>query len=129
MSQIIKSPNELDHGLDVCQSDVMNINPDPTVPAIGTPATLAWWSDSNPATIIAVSASGKRITVQEDSATRVDGNGMSDSQTYEYERNPEGAIWVFSQRKNGRWYLIGQEMHSTPVCHVGSRRKYYDFSF
>jgi hypothetical protein len=22
-----------------------------------------------------------------------------------------------------------QEMRSTPVCHIGSRRKYYDFSF
>lgn len=107
----------------------MNINPDPIVPSIGTPVTLAWWSDNDPATIIAVSANGKRITVQADIATRVDGNGMSDCQTYEYERDPEGRTYVFSQRKNGRWYLIGQEMRSTPVCHIGSRRKYYDFSF
>ncbi|CAB4158705.1 hypothetical protein UFOVP711_20 [uncultured Caudovirales phage] len=129
MSQIIKFPNELDHGLDVWQIGVMNTTPDPIIPTVGTAVTLSWWSDSDPGTIIAVSASGKRITVQEDSAKRVDSNGMSDSQTWEYERNPEGATWVFSQRKNGRWYPIGQEMHSTPVCHIGSRRKYYDFSF
>ncbi len=107
----------------------MNTNPAPIAPTVGTAVTLSWWSDSDPGTIIAVSESGKRITVQEDIAKRADDNGMSDCQTWEYERNPEGCIWVFSQRKNGRWYVVGQEMHSTPVCHIGSRRKYYDFSF
>ena len=120
---------ELDHGLDVWQIDVMNTKPAPIAPTVGTAVTLSWWSDADPGTIIAVSASGKRITVQEDIAKRVDSNGMSESQTWEYERDPEGRTWVFSQRKNGRWYVIGQEMHSTPVCHIGSRRKYHDFSF
>lgn len=100
-----------------------------TAPTVGTPVTMSYWSDSDPGTIIEVSANGKRIVVQADKATRVDTNGMSDSQTYEYEADPNGAIVTFSQRKNGRWYLVGQEIGSTPVCHIGSRRKYYDFSF
>jgi hypothetical protein len=120
---------ELDLGLVLCHADLMEINPTPTAPTVGTPVTLCYWSDNYPGTVIAVSESGKRITVQEDRATRVDDNGMSESQTWEYERDPEGATYVFSQRKNGRWYLVGQEMHTTPSCHVGSRRKYYDFSF
>jgi hypothetical protein len=92
---------------------------------IGMGATIQYHSDREPATIIEVSPSGKRIVIQEDSVKRTDNNGMSECQTYEYSPNPEGTIHVATLRKDGHYRLVGQK---TSV-YVGARSKYYDFSF
>src|SRR5271170_4584976 len=92
---------------------------------IGMGATIQIGSDSHPATIIQVSSSGKRIVLQEDLATRLDNNGMSDSQSYTYQTDPNGEINIATLRKDGRYRLIGKK---APVS-IGMRRKYHDFSF
>ncbi len=92
---------------------------------IGMGATIQIGSDSYPATVIQVTNNGKRIVVQEDTATRVDTNGMSESQQYTYEPNPQGTIHIATLRKDGRWRLTGSK---TPIS-LGFRRKYYDYSF
>lgn len=92
---------------------------------IGMGATICHWSDRSPATVIHVTSSGKTITLQEDKATRTDNNGMSDDQSYEYERDTQGNIYKATLRKDGKYKLVG----SKEVVALGVRRKFYDFSF
>ena len=97
------------------------------VPAVGDGATVCFWTDRHAATVteVVLFKSGARqgqvrsITVQEDTVTRVDGGGMSDSQSYEFTPNPAGAKRTFHTDKSGR----------TPGLAVGGRSHYYDFSF
>lgn len=95
------------------------------IPTVGMGATIHVGSDSYPATVIQVTRNGKRVVVQEDTATRIDSNGMSESQQYTYEPNPQGTIHIATLRKDGRYRETGGK---TPIS-IGSRRKYYDFSF
>jgi len=92
---------------------------------VGDPATVLAWTDRYPATVIEVRR-GKRpvIVIQEDKATRTDTNGMSESQTYQYERDPQGQTWEVSWRKNG-WRTRG----SDNGVRFGVRKKYHDYSF
>jgi len=92
---------------------------------VGDGATLMYWSDREPATIIEINKSGKTIKIQRDKATRVDDNGMSEVQEYEFERDHDGIIYTVSKRKNGLWKIRGTET----VVRVGVRDKYYDYSF
>ena len=98
-------------------------------PVVGKGATICWWSDSHAGTIIWVSDNGKRIIVQRDIATRTDGNGLSESQKYTYERDPQGITYEFSLRKNGRWVRVGDSVKDGLKCSVGLRNEYFDFSF
>jgi hypothetical protein len=94
-------------------------------PEVGDGATVVYWTDRKAATVIEVSQTGHQITVQEDTATRTDKNGMSDAQSYEYTRNAEGATHEATRRKDGSYRLKGGD---TRVL-VGVRDHYYDFSF
>lgn len=89
-------------------------------PVIGDGATILHFSDRRAATIVAVTKN--TITVQEDLATRIDNNGMSEMQEYKYDRNLNGPVWVFRKTKtgyksSGRGLLIGQ------------RCEYFDYAF
>lgn len=95
-------------------------------PEIGMGCTLLYFTDRYAATIINVSKSGKAVTVQEDKAIRTDKNGMSDSQSYRYERNPKGRTYSFSLRKDGTWKM---RKSNHPTLHIGSRNHYHDYSF
>lgn len=97
-------------------------------PVVGDGATILYWTDRAPVTIIAVSASGREVTVQYDKATRTDNHGMSDAQSYTYERDPNGSTKKFTLRKNGRWVVKGGDMNSTALS-IGRREKYHDYSF
>jgi hypothetical protein len=97
-------------------------------PKVGMGATLVYWTDRHAATIVAVSASGREITVQRDKAVRTDKNGLSESQDYTYSPDPEGPTYVATRRKNGRYVLKGEPMRGTGVA-IGHRREYYDPSF
>lgn len=97
----------------------------PIQPEVGMGATLMGYTDRYPYTVISVSHNGKRCKVQEDIAIRVDDNGMSECQHYDYTPNPAGEISEISLRKNGAWIEVGGGAR----FHVGSRRKYHDFSF
>ena len=103
----------------------MEIN---TTPEVGDGATICYRSDTHAATIIAVSKSGKRVTVQRDVATRTDSNGMSESQSYEYTPNIDGEVETFSLRKNGRWVKKGEAVNGTGLM-FGVRREYFDYSW
>jgi hypothetical protein len=94
-------------------------------PQVGDGATVHYHSDDEPATVIQVTHNGKRIVLQGDKAIRTDHNGMSESQSYNYERDENGAIYIATLRRDGRFRVSGGQQSVT----VGSRRKYYDYSY
>jgi hypothetical protein len=104
-------------------------------PAVGMGATILMWSDRSPATIIEVNQKKRYIVIQEDNAKRVDNNGMSEAQTYEYSPDPEGAKRFYRKMKNGRWqehYInpeTGRLVKAGGYLSIGEREKYHDFSF
>ena len=92
-------------------------------PTPGTPCTICYLTDRHAATAIKVSPTGAKVTVREDTATRTDGNGMSDQQQYEYTPNPDGALHIFHRDAEGKYRGRGK------VLVLGTRRTYHDFSF
>lgn len=107
-------------------------------PEVGMGATLLGWSDRNPATVTEFYKKGQfeYLQVQTDKYERVDDKGMSESQEYEYTRNPDGgyyhfrrkgpdAPWqaIYKNRETGRWN------NTSGNVLVGRREKYHDFSF
>ncbi len=96
-------------------------------PTVGMGATVLMWTDRRAATIVEVSASGKRVGIVEDIATRTDGNGMSDAQTYDYAPG-KGSPLYYTLRKNGAYVREGDTMRGTRLA-IGARSHYYDFSF
>lgn len=96
----------------------------PTTPEVGMGATITMWSDRHAYTIVEVK-SPSTIVIQQDIATRTDKNGMSDSQTYEFKANPDGAKFNVTRRRDGKWKVAG----STQVVVIGHRSEYHDFSF
>ena len=111
-------------------SFINNLMQDAITPApeVGMGATMISWTDRQPATIIEVSKSGKKITIQTDIATRTDDNGMSDAQSYTFEPNPNGYTEEYSLRKNGRWVRVGDDLNGSSLL-IGYREEYYDYSF
>jgi hypothetical protein len=93
-------------------------------PEIGMGATVTMFSDRYPATVVAVSESGKTLTIQFDKYARVDGNGMSDCQQYTYEADPNGVTAQFRLTKNG-W----KRLNCSDRLLLNYRERYFDFSF
>lgn len=106
------------------------------VPGV-TGATLLSWSDRKAATVIETFKKGKfdYVVIQLDNATRVDDLGMSDCQSYTYERNPEGPTYTFRISAKGFENVIVNETSGRYVktgvygLTIGQRAEYYDFSF
>lgn len=94
-------------------------------PAVGMGVTISYHSDSSPGTIIQVLHNGRRLVIQEDKSIRTDSNGMSESQSYDYELDLNGTIHYASLRKDGTYRLLGGKTR----IWLGSRRKYHDYSF
>lgn len=108
-------------------------------PLCGDAATVYGWTDRYACTVteVVIQKSGTvEVIVQQDHAKRIDTNGMSECQSYEYSRNEEGRVWTFKLHK-GRWKetYISQEtgrvrMFSRGVgLKIGVREHYHDFSF
>ena len=106
-------------------------------PVVGMGATVLCWTDRHAATVTALlNSSGTIIVVREDYARRIDKNGMSESQEYEYSRNTEGRRYIFRKGAHGDWQQI--EINSKtqrwnkvegPGLRIGEREEYHDFSF
>lgn len=111
-------------------------------PEVGMGATYLHWTDRSPATIVSVEIKhGKNgevwiVGVQGDRSKLVDGSAMSESQGYEFERNPSAPICYYRggpdqewrsvvKGKAGRWKLGG----SAAGLRIGERDAYRDPSF
>ena len=101
---------------------------------VGDGATLHWWTDSDPYTIIR--RTPQSLTLQEDKAT-LDPDWKPDfraggfcgmvvnqhEQSYTYEPNPEGRIIVARwSKKEKRFRFHGQYV-------TAGRRKFYDYNY
>lgn len=95
------------------------------IPVVGIGATISFHSDRVATTLIQVTHKGKRLILQRDKATRIDHNGMSEIQEYNYEKDTNGEIYTATLRKDGAYRLVG----GTERVSLGVRREYYDFSF
>ena len=107
-------------------------------PFVGMGATPLSWTDREAGTIIEVAKSKKGewiITVQEDDAKRIDQNGFSESQDYEYSANPEGPKLMFRYEDGKGWRAVRKNEKGRLVLTgngdvlIGAREKYHDFSF
>lgn len=97
-------------------------------PEVGMGVTECCWSDRHAYTIVEV-VTDKLIVVQRDKVKRTDQNGMSESQQYSYEADPEGAKVEVTLRKNGKWITKGEGLKNGTGWLIGSRREYHDYSF
>ena len=94
-------------------------------PQVGDGATELCWSDRHAYTVVEVK-SAKTIVVQRDTSTRVDTNGMSESQVYTFARNEFARKATLRQAKNGGWYEGGMKGRRFLI---GEREEYHDYSF
>ena len=112
---------------DICllhpNAEIVSVLVADPVPTIGQGVTICWFTDRKAGTIIAVSKSGHKITIQEDTATRTDNNGMSECQQYTYTPNPQGALHVAYRGKDGKYKSDGKRVA------IAQRRTYHDYSF
>jgi hypothetical protein len=110
-------------------------------PVVGMGCTQLCWTDRHPYTVIAVVTKAKTkktevidyIVVQEDGARRTDGNGMSECQSYEFSRNPQGATRMLKRNKRNQWVEVKDrsarpKSKDVQVYRMGDRSKYHDFS-
>jgi len=109
-------------------------------PYVGMGATVLHWTDRSACTIIKIEVirGTSYITTQDDNATRMDKNGMSESQDYEYSPNTNGCVRVFKKHpKSGFWKFCVlnpdtgryvQQKHGSGLK-IGVREEYYDYSF
>lgn len=128
----------------VCSTTIRAVEQAATF-AVGDGATVHGYSDSKAYTVIAVSKSGKQITLQEDTATLADGwkpefvtGGFAghcanqQDQRYTYAPNPDGLIVKASlrTRKNGEqaWVRVGDSVKGGSKVTAG-RRKFHDYNF
>jgi hypothetical protein len=109
------------------------------IPSVGDGATICHWSDRTPGTVLSVERKGKSVivTVQTDTATRVDTNGESEAQEYRYERDENGARYMFRSLDEGKsFHAVGRNFEtgrlvksdSTGIF-FGRREKFHDYSF
>lgn len=98
-------------------------------PVVGMGVTELCWSDRHPYEIIAVK-DDRHITVRALDYKRIDNNGMSECQEYEYFSNPNGRVLNLFKTQKGVWRerypnrCLGDNRFA-----IGYAEKYYDFSF
>ena len=100
-------------------------NPEPEV---GMGVTELYFSDREPYEIIEVK-DDRHITVRALNYKRIDDNGMSESQEYEYFSNPDGYVAHLFKTKNGKWVERIGKKYSCNGWFIGKAEKYYDYSF
>ncbi len=94
-------------------------------PEVGMGVTELMYSDRHPYTVTQV-INTNRIMVKPDVATRIDNNGFSGSQEYEYKTNDNSPEIELFLNKFGRWKMRGDAQGSTYL--IGKREEYYDFT-
>jgi hypothetical protein len=106
------------------------MNSESATPEIGAPATVCMWSDRHAMTVTRLEffKSGARagqlkaVYARRDHAKRMDLNGMSDSQTYEFSYNENAREDKFVVKKNGE--LRGE--YGSLI--IGFKSEFYDFT-
>ena len=79
-----------------------------TLPEVGKGATILHWTDRSAYEVIEVSENKMECTIQRYDPERVDGLGMSDSQSYKYEKLTEQKMHLVWRQ--GAWRAKGSEI-------------------
>lgn len=95
-----------------------------TIPQVGMGLTVMHYTDRSAGTITRISKTGKTFWYKADRAIRIDQNGVSESQKYDYQFQPDVKEIACRRRKSGQWY----DRFGHKVC-LGYRQAYFDFSF
>ena len=112
---------------------------------VGDGVTLNFYTDRKVGTVTKVSSSGKTVLVQLDNMELLNGSGSgepdaltftpggfvghtSGTQRWECTPDPDGAVYKFTLRKNGRYVRSGDSTR-TGVNLSEGRHPYYDFNF
>lgn len=103
-------------------------------PEIGDGATWLIWTDCVACTVVAVSGTGHKVTVQRDRATRTDDRGAFDErQEHTFEPDPGGEMLRFSRRtlSDGRsiFKMVGTRTGEQGNTLGHGRREYRDPCF
>ena len=110
-------------------------------PEVGMGVTLLQWSDRSAGTIQKVTELASKtwaweIEITDDSARRIDNNGMSESQEYEYTQHPDGYRTTYRcKREGGEWIRVVRNENGRTVIsrgaglQIGVRQAYHDFTF
>jgi hypothetical protein len=103
-------------------------------PTVGMGVTMLSWTDRDAGTIVEVNDKKRYIAVTEDSKTRIDNNGISESQEYEYTAVMDGYRNYYRKDRKGQWRRCyfnnnGRLVFGTGGLIIGRRESYYDFSF
>jgi hypothetical protein len=96
-------------------------------PSIGDLATYYIGSDCYPYTVVAISKTGYKVTLQARKARRVDSNGYGGEQRWITVEDPEGATMTATRRKDGRYRSTGATYYGRVA--FGSARMYQDPCF
>jgi hypothetical protein len=97
-------------------------------PEIGMGVTEYWWSDREPYEIIAIK-DDRHITVRRLDYKRIDNNGISEMQEYEYYSNDKNDTHELFLTKQGVWReRIGRSLGPNKFG-IGRAERYYDPTF
>jgi hypothetical protein len=119
---------------------ISNVMIDGTIkvdPQIGMGATVCGYSDRHACTVIGIDQPRGLVHLRQDTATRSDSYGISDTQDYDYKPNPEGREYSFKYFPNkNKWFEVVYNPKTKRFNKSGSmglilgqRDEYYDFSF
>lgn len=75
-------------------------------PQIGDGATILCWTDRSPATVVFIDQVKNIVGVTDDGYLRIDSNGMSESQEYEYFSNTNGFVRYFRKNKQNQYIEV-----------------------
>jgi hypothetical protein len=97
-----------------------------SVPVVGEGATILHYSDRDAYEVLEVNEDKKTCVIQKYHAKRIDENGMSDNQTYEY-KELEGYPITLVYRWGG-WKRVGEEVRFTDEAreHFGRGPKLHE---
>ncbi len=101
-------------------------------PVVGEGATELFWTDRHAYFVDSVSADGRECVVERAKAVPLH-TGMTDSQAYDYQRDPQARPTTLRFRY-GRWRKAlvdadGKVSWSRVDFSFGFMKEYYDFSF
>lgn len=77
---------------------------------IGTGVTEMFYSDRRAYEVVEI-IDDKHLLIRRCKATRIDGNGMSDSQTYKYEVEPYKEVFITEELLENKSIMLMYEIH------------------
>lgn len=97
-------------------------------PEVGMGVTEMCWSDRHPYEIVNV-IDDRHIEIRKLDTKRIDSNGMSECQDYEYSSNEDNPTVKLFLTKQNKWReRIGRRLGCNTFV-IGYAEKYYDYSF